>query len=245
MTIRSELAEHPQLIGLLDSLLDVTKSSHPNIKLLTVLVNFATPKAKTAALKAPVAVISKPIEELKKTSTPSTKVRRDSISTSSNGTKPPHETGFSGAPVSEEQPEDVAAKAESSPASNGTLEERGKRIEQKTVKPEPKPKNTGPIGELDWDKLIEHVRKNHIAIYSVLSKCGHEQDGDTLRIYTGSAFYKKKLDDVKYSSQLADSIVATGSGELTIQTIPTPPPPKDKKAAAIAALMGGGEEVTI
>jgi DNA polymerase-3 subunit gamma/tau len=234
MTIRSELSENPQLIGLLDSLLDVTKSSHPNIKLLTVLVNFATPKAKTAALKAPVAVISKPIEELEKPNKITSNQSRGSQLTSSNGTK------------SEEQPKTFpVVEPEKVMARNGTLEERKMETEQKTVEPKPKPKKTVPIGDLDWNKLIEHVRKHHIAIYSVLSKCGYEQDGATIKIYTGSAFYKKKLDDAKYSQQLFDSIIATGAGELIVQTIPTPPPPKDKKAAAIAALMGGGEEVAI
>lgn len=100
-------------------------------------------------------------------------------------------------------------------------------------------------GELDWSKLIEHTRQHFVAIYSVLAKCGHEFDGQTLTIYTGNAFYKKKLDDAKYRVSLSKSLLEVGAGEPTIETVPTPPPPKDSLAASVAAIMGGGEEVSI
>jgi DNA polymerase-3 subunit gamma/tau len=59
-TIRSSLTEKPQLLPLLDSLLDVAASSRPSIKLLTVLGASATTKTKTAALTAPAPTISAP-----------------------------------------------------------------------------------------------------------------------------------------------------------------------------------------
>lgn len=102
--------------------------------------------------------------------------------------------------------------------------------------------HTGP---LDWAKLVEYTRAHYVATYSVLSKCGFEEDGTTLKIYTGNAFYKKKLDDAKYRVNLAESLIETGAGDWLIETIPTAPPPKDSKAAAIAAIMGGGEEVSV
>jgi DNA polymerase-3 subunit gamma/tau len=100
-------------------------------------------------------------------------------------------------------------------------------------------------GEFDWKKFIEYVRTHHVAIFSVLSKCGYEQDSSTLKLYTGNAFYKKKLDDAKYRATIAEALNETGAGKLAIETIPTPPPPKDSKAAAVAAIMGGGEEVKV
>jgi len=63
--IRMSIAEKPQLLPLLDQLLDVAKSSQPNVKLLTVLGSY-TPKPKTAALTAAPLEISAPVAKLTK-----------------------------------------------------------------------------------------------------------------------------------------------------------------------------------
>jgi hypothetical protein len=97
----------------------------------------------------------------------------------------------------------------------------------------------------EWERLIDYVRKEYVALYSVLSKCKHELEHDTLTLYAGNAFYKKKLDDAKYSPQLYSALEAIGSFNLTIHTIPTAPPPKSSQAAAVADIMGGGEEVNV
>ncbi len=52
-TLRSKLAEQPQLVGLLDSLLSVSSSSQPQLKLLTVLVGAIKPKVAAARVSAP------------------------------------------------------------------------------------------------------------------------------------------------------------------------------------------------
>lgn len=240
--LRQTIAESPQLIGLLDALLDVSKSSHPNIKLLTVLVNFASTKPKTAALAAAAPTISKPLEELK---TPLKSLEAKQIApnqsrghstTSSNGTK------------SEVQPENTPTKSVVLSASNGVLEERSRVSDRSKEEVAKQPKKTSSRKDakpLDWPAVVEYVRQNHVALYSVLSKCSPEQDGDILTLYTGTNFYKKKLDDPKYRALLVESLRQIGVGDLEIETIPAPAPPKDEKAAAVAALMGGGEEVTI
>ncbi|MEP6710685.1 MAG: hypothetical protein ABJA64_03115, partial [Candidatus Saccharibacteria bacterium] len=99
--------------------------------------------------------------------------------------------------------------------------------------------------KLDWDKVIEYTRTHSVAVYSVLSKCNYEVVGSTLNIFTLNNFYKKKLDDVKYSNSLVNALSETGAGGLVINTIPTNSPPKDSTAAAVAAIMGGGEEVSV
>lgn len=108
-----------------------------------------------------------------------------------------------------------------------------------------RPVNPEIADDFDWEKLIEYVRTNHVALHSVLSKCSYEIDGTTLKLYTMRKFNKTKLDDAKYRALLATSLHATGAGSPDIETIPTPPPPKDSKAAAVAAIMGGGEEVSV
>lgn len=96
-----------------------------------------------------------------------------------------------------------------------------------------------------WDTLIEYVRVNHVALHSILSKCAYEVKDDTLILYTMRKFNKTKIDDAKYRPMLAECLIATGAGDMPVETVPTPPPPKDSQAAAIAAIMGGGEEVIV
>ncbi len=65
--LRGHLADQPQLVTLLDSLLSVSSSSHPQLKLLTVLVGAIKPKvAAASATKAPAIVIEAPAPRLVK-----------------------------------------------------------------------------------------------------------------------------------------------------------------------------------
>ncbi|HEX7483892.1 MAG TPA: DNA polymerase III subunit gamma/tau [Candidatus Saccharimonadales bacterium] len=204
-TVRSLLVEKPQLIPLLDQLLDVSKSSQPSIKLLTVLAAHAAPKPKSVALAAPAPTISAPIAELAKQATqPTPKM-----------------------PAPQITPKPVIAKSEpvvATPAAAAT---------------------SGNDFDLDWTQLVEFTRTNYVAIYSVLQKCSPEVNGNTLTLYTGTPFWKRKLDDTKHRLNLVDALIKTGAGDMIIDTIGTPPPPKDETAAAVAAIMGGGEEVSV
>ncbi len=189
-TIGGRIADKPQLLPLLDALIDVTKSPQPQLKLLSVLGLAAAPKQspKSVALAAPIYEVSASIAELEKQAT-----RKQPV--------------------------------------------------------EPKPASTRPIKldveKFDWAKLVEYTRQNHVALYSVLSKCTPELDGENLKLYTCNNFYKKKLDDTKYSPLLAKCLEEVGVFGLNIHTIPTALPPKGVHAAAIAAIMGGGEEVLL
>lgn len=69
-TLRQMSVEKPQALSLLDALLDVSKSSHPSMKLFSVLGSFAAEaKPKTAALTAPVMEVSASIASLSKEAT--------------------------------------------------------------------------------------------------------------------------------------------------------------------------------
>jgi len=209
-TVRDRIAEKPQLLPLLDQLLDVAKSSQPGLKLLTTLASHAAQKPKTAALVSAPAEVSAPVEELKKM-TPAPR-----------------------------------ATASPTPESNRPVAKQPERKAAEQASPEP-PKQRGlaNLQALDWQAFIDYTHQNYVAIYSVLSKCGYEVDGDKLIIYTVNNFYKKKLDDAKYRVNIAMSLEAIGAGDPEIETIGTPPPPKDSTAAAVAAIMGGGEEVSV
>lgn len=194
--LRSAIVKKPQLLPLLDGLLDVAKSSQPQLKLLATLGAAAIDQkhSKSVALASPVLEVSATIAELSKQATrlkPSMPVVK-----------------------SAKVPESITTPIVS-------------------------------VKYFDWNSLIEHTRKNYVALFSVLSKCTYELTGTDLTLYTNSAFYKKKLDDQKYSTHLDESLKSLGSYQLTVHTIPTAAPPKDSQAAAVAVIMGGGEEVTI
>jgi DNA polymerase-3 subunit gamma/tau len=198
-SIRALIPDKPQLLPLLDQLIDANRSPQPQLKLLSVLGLAALPKksVKSVALAAPVREISASIEKLQKQSTP-------------------------------------IGSAKKAPQKQSTR--TNKTIDNPVVV---------DISNFDWDKLISYTRENYVALYSVLSKCNYQLSDDCLTLYTGNNFYKKKLDDPKYSPLLSKCLQEIGVNGLDINTIPTTPPPKDSQAAAIAAIMGGGEEVSL
>ena len=207
--LRTKVVQQPRLLSLIDALLDVPKSSQPDLKLFTVLGSFqahATPKA--AALVASVPEVSATVEEL----------ARKAVQ--------PH-------PVEPAAPKPVVAPV-------------SKKAPQPTATPAPAtPEKTAQTQPFDWAALVEHTRTNYVALFSVLSKCQYTLEDDTMTLYTVNAFYKKKLDDPKYSAHLYESLKAVGCGHLNVGTLPERLPLKDSQAAAVAAMMGGGEEVAV
>lgn len=199
--IRAHVTSMPQLVPLLDKLLDVAKSSDPRTKLLVVLADGMTPKVKTSALNATTARI--------------------------------HELEIAATTPHPKDPEPYIQPPTAS------------EILQKTIEPKPKKSQTVIASDFDWAALIELLRQEHVATYSVLNKCSGELVDDILRIYTRNGFYKKKIDDPKYRQNLTDSLNTFGLSDITIETIPTVAPPKDSQTAAVAAIMGGGEEVAL
>lgn len=198
--IRTDIGNNNHLLPLLDSLVDIARSTQLQHKLLTTLGKFASQRqpVKNVTLLAPTSEVSVSISELEKQAVvdkPSEKKVQAAVKT--NNTK--------------------------------------KRKSNKKIVP----------ADFEWNKLIKYVQANHVALYSVLSKCGYEVTDEGLTLYTCNAFYKKKLDDPKYSPLICKSLQEVGYGGLDIHTIPTTCPPKDSQAAAVAAIMGGGEEVSV
>ncbi|MDN5274403.1 MAG: dnaX [Candidatus Saccharibacteria bacterium] len=223
--VRVTIAEKPQLLALLDQLLDVARSSQPSIKLLTVLGTHSV-KPKSVALTAASPEVSAPLAELAKQAT-----KPHPVAPSAQTAQIPHpQTNSQGSNASLDK---IIASQQKPILSKN-------KQEVDTIKP-----GLENALDFDWDKLIEYARQNFVAVYSVLSKCGYEIDGSDFTLYTANAFYKKKLDDAKHHINLLKSFEEIGAGGFLITTIGTPPPPKDSTAAAVAAIMGGGEEVTV
>ncbi len=228
-TLRHQAVEKPQLLPLLDGLLDVPKSSQPAMKLLSVLGTFAitTKPVKTAALATPVLEISATIEEL-----------------TNQATKPKPEMKPVAVIVDKT---DIAESSVDDSVKSKHLQPDNESAPGPDLVASVKPFTNDTISNetFDWNALIEHTRANYVALFSVLSKCSPELSGDDLTLYTGNAFYKKKLDDPKYNAHLYESLKALGGYQLTIHTIPTSAPLKDVQAASIADIMGGGTEVSL
>jgi len=241
--IRSIIGEKPQLLGLLDTLLDVNKSSQPELKLLSVLGTAATPKqhVKSAALATPVLEVTATIEELSKQATRKTPTERKpapALVIPSDITEAIAVEAAT-APSIEEA---IPFKASRAPQDDGTSPVERSLQEKGNVTADAE---KVPASPFDSAALIEYTRINYIALYSVLSKCHYDLQGNDLTLYTQNNFYKKKLDDAKYSVLLHKSLESVGSYDLTVHTVPTAEPPKDSQAAAVAAIMGGGEEVSV
>ena len=102
------------------------------------------------------------------------------------------------------------------------------------------------LSKFDWPTVVAYAREHYTAVYSILSKCSAEVDGDKIVLYAGRKFNKTKLDSAKYRPQLGEILAQTGVGAgAYVEILETTAPPKDAQAARIAAMMGGGEEVDV
>ena len=99
--------------------------------------------------------------------------------------------------------------------------------------------------DIDWDKVVALAKEQSFAIATLLQHCSRRRDGNTLTLYVGNAFNKKKLDDSKNRPLIATIVQQVAGTELDIATIGQKAPPKDAELAKIAELMGGGEEVNL
>lgn len=99
--------------------------------------------------------------------------------------------------------------------------------------------------DIDWDKIIALAKEQSFAIATLLQHCSWQRNGNTLTLYAGNAFTKKKLDDAKNRPLIATIVQQVAGTELDIATIGQKAPPKDAELAKIAELMGGGEEVNL
>ena len=212
---RARLRTNPELVELIQQLIEVDRHPHPDLKLLTI---FMKHHAQPAAPKKTVAQAA--------TATPAV------ISTSAEPT-----------PSEKKSPKNQNVKS-TEPAQK-TSESKDTKPAQSTKKSPTKPRKSDAPLELDWHKVIEQAKEKSVGLSSLLQKSQWAFDGDKLTIFAGSTFYKKKLDDAKNRPLLAEIITAEAGMELEIDIIGEQKPPEDEKLAEIAAMMGGGEEVKL
>ena len=233
--LRARLHQRPELITLVKQLIEVDRHPHPDLKLLTIFMDGAggiahkSPEAAptstaspTAAVK-PLVAISKPPAEKPEppVATPEAPAPAAQPAENSQKTIP-----------KQEQTNDSADKTAADAAPAGS-------------QPAPDSPPDSTATDIDWDKIITLAKEQSFAIATLLQHCSWRRDGNTLTLYVGNAFNKKKLDDAKNRPLIATIVQQVAGTELDIATIGQKAPPKDAELAKIAELMGGGEEVNL
>jgi len=231
--LRARLHQRPELITLVKQLIEVDRHPHPDLKLLTIFMDngeqvtdtspelaspfIASPKA---TAKPPLTISKSPIDK-----------PEPSVSDTETPAAQPAENSPKTIPK-QEQTNDSADKTAADAAPAGS-------------QPAPDSPPDSTATDIDWDKIITLAKEQSFAVATLLQKCSWQRDGNTLTLYVGNAFNKKKLDDAKNSPLIATIVQQVAGTELDIATIGQKAPPKDAKLAKIAELMGGGEEVNL
>ena len=232
--LRARLHQRPELITLVKQLIEVDRHPHPDLKLLTIFMDGAggvaykspeaapTPTANPESANKPPVVISKPPVEKPEPPATTPEAPAPAAQPAKNSSK---------TALKNQQTNDSTDKAtaDATPANN-----------------QPASNNTSSSAtDIDWDKIIALAKEQSFAIATLLQKCSWQRDGNTLTLYVGNAFNKKKLDDAKNRPLIATIVQQVAGTELDIATIGQKAPPKDAELAKIAELMGGGEEVNL
>lgn len=222
--MRDSIATHPEYALKIEALLDVGRSTHPDVRLLVILLegmeSVAIDKSKNAATYATTSTKSLEISATRSNQGKETKsTLKPESSTVSNKTKEAKKTNNT--PELETSAPSKQTEDTSKPSHKGTITEE----------------------TFDWQGLLTYAHENDRIIFTMLNKCTPEIKQGKLILYTGVKFHKTKLDDPKQRAKISQFIQEVGMGDILIETIGTPPPPRDAALAKIAELMGGGEEV--
>ena len=233
--LRARLHQRPELIQLVKQLIEIDRHPHPDLKLLTIFMDNGEQVTDTSP-----ELISPLIASPKTTAKPPVTI-----------SKPPVEAPESPA-ATPEAPAPAAQPAKNSSKTALKNQQTNDSTDKATADATPadhQPTSNNPpdptAADIDWDKIIALAKEQSFAIATLLQHCSWQRDGDTLTLYVGNAFNKKKLDDAKNRPLIATIVQQVAGTELDIATIGQKAPPKDAKLAEIAELMGGGEEVNL
>ena len=232
--LRARLHQRPELITLVKQLIEVDRHPHPDLKLLTIFMDNGEQTADTSP-----ELISPLIASPKTTAKPPATISKSPVEAPESPAATP------------EAPAPAAQPPENSPKTIPKQEQTNDSADKTTV--DAAPADNRPTSDnlptsatdIDWDKIIALAKEQSFAIATLLQQCSWQRDGNTLTLYAGNAFAKKKLDDAKNRPLIATIVQQVAGTELDIVTIGQKAPPKDAELAKIAELMGGGEEVNL
>ena len=217
----SEILDNPQPIhlGLLDKLLDVSRSAYPHAKLLLAVIpqNIAMSAPAYVAAPAP-AVQPKPAIAPKVTAKPAPVAQPKPVEKPAEKPAAPVEPA---APAPQEEPAPAPAVIAAEPSADDA--------------------------EI-WNNILNFAHDKIPAIARFLEKADYVFDGDTINIYTNvskthnnankPSLNKSKID--AKAPMIAEFLGGKYTIEVSDQTLN-----KDPQMAEIAELMGGGEEVQL
>jgi DNA polymerase-3 subunit gamma/tau len=209
--IRASLVTSPALLPLLDKLVGVASSAHPDISLLTALLapSTPTPAVKTVAQTvAPAPELAPLVKEAARTQ-PSERHLKKALPAT---------------PPAAPTPRPATTKAAAA-----------------SPKPEPAPeqprkKRTSASVAFSWDDYLAYMREHQIALASILVKCKAEYEGDTLTLWKkklDDIRYQPVLHDALAALDMPDCTIETIPA--------TAPPKDSKAAAVAAIMGGGEE----
>lgn len=230
--LRARLHQRPELITLVKQLIEVDRHPHPDLKLLTIFMDNGKQTADTSPEPSP------SIANPKATVKPPLTISKLPID------KPEPPAADTETPAA--QPAENLPKT--TPKNQQTNDSKGKETADTAAPADNRPTSDNPptsATDINWDKIIALAKEQSFAIATLLQKCSWQRDGNTLTLYVGNAFNKKKLDDAKNRPLIATIVQQVAGTELDIATIGQKSPPKDAELAKIAELMGGGEEVNL
>ena len=230
--LRARLHQRPELITLVKQLIEVDRHPHPDLKLLTIFMDNGGQVTDTSP-----ELISPLIASPKTTAKPPATI-----------SKSPVEAPESPAATPEAPAAQPAKNSSKTALKNQQTNDSTDKATTDTAPADHQPTSNNPPSsatDIDWDKIITLAKEQSFAIATLLQKCSWQRDGNTLTLYVGNAFNKKKLDDAKNRPLIATIVQQVAGTELDIATIGQKAPPKDAELAKIAELMGGGEEVNL
>jgi len=216
-----------KLLGLLDKLVEVAGSTHPEVKLLLALVGG---EVSAAQLRSP-------------------NLSRDS----SPGANPPagvRTREFRTLAIEESELREGVSQNDTSASRLEAAVEEGPLapISSRTAAPDTRedglsreraPKDDGVGVLFSWDKILEGVGRESAPLRAHLSKLQHEVDGGKLRIYAKTKFIKTIVEKGRavITAQLPEVLELEVLGEAK--------PGVDDNLEKISAIMGGVTEVKI
>jgi DNA polymerase-3 subunit gamma/tau len=202
------------LLSLLDKLPDVAKSSYPEVKLLAIMVGTPT--------NAFPSIPTQPEQPATRSAQITRKV--DAV------------------------PHDVVPKRSFAEGDSAKNDDSCGDIESTAGNDQPIPSRAPGANDtlahestLNWDALLEDIKENRPAIYTILSKCGYTLNDGELKVYAKNKLWKNKLDTAAFRKRVADA----GGAGLEVSVLARSKPTGNGAIDAIADIMGGGEEVEV
>ncbi|QJU10925.1 DNA polymerase III subunit gamma/tau [Candidatus Saccharibacteria bacterium oral taxon 488] len=233
--LRAHLHQRPELITLVKQLIEVDHHPHPDLKLLTIFMDNGEQVTDTSP-----ELISPLIASPKTTAKPPATISKSPVEAPESPAATPEAPAPAAQPA-ENSPKTIPKQEQTNDSADKTAADAAPAGSQPA--PDSPPDSTAT--DIDWDKIIALAKEQSFAIATLLQHCSRRRDGNTLTLYVGNAFNKKKLDDSKNRPLIATIVQQVAGTELDIATIGQKAPPKDAELAKIAELMGGGEEVNL